>query len=182
MGSVPTDDGGSMFREPTFLAPQEQPDPPRERAERGSAAIAPGSGEPVLVEDDLDDELDDELDDDLDDDLDDAEHDDDDDDDDDDELEDRPDGARSAASSNLVEGGHARAVLEHVVRSLVDDPTAVVIDVEPGRSGLRMSVRVAPEDMGRVIGRRGRIAQAVRTLVRAAAVRDGTDASVDILD
>ena len=51
-----------------------------------------------------------------------------------------------------------------------------------GRSGLRFTVRVAQGDMGRLIGRRGRTAQALRTLVRAAAASEGTDATVDIVD
>jgi predicted RNA-binding protein YlqC (UPF0109 family) len=83
---------------------------------------------------------------------------------------------------NRAPGGVARAVLEHVARSIVDDPDAVEIDVSEGRSGMRLSLRVSPSDMGRVIGRRGRVAQAIRTLVRAAAAREGIDAVVDIVD
>lgn len=83
---------------------------------------------------------------------------------------------------NRAPGGVARAVLEHVARSIVDDPDAVEIDVSEGRSGVRFSLRVSPADMGRVIGRRGRVAQALRVLVRAAAAREGTDAVVDIVD
>jgi predicted RNA-binding protein YlqC (UPF0109 family) len=83
---------------------------------------------------------------------------------------------------NRAPGGVARAVLEHVARSIVDEPDAVEIDVSEGRSGVRLALHVAPSDMGRVIGRRGRVAQAIRTLVRAAAAREGTDAVVDIVD
>ncbi len=83
---------------------------------------------------------------------------------------------------NRLHGGSARAVLDHIARSLVDDPDAVLIDVNEGRNGLRLSLRVAPSDMGRVIGKRGRTAQAIRTVVRAAASHDGTDALVDIVD
>ena len=50
------------------------------------------------------------------------------------------------------------------------------------RGGVRLSLHVAQGDMGRIIGRRGRTAQALRTLVRAAAARDGQEASVDIVD
>jgi len=84
--------------------------------------------------------------------------------------------------ANRVEGGAARAVLEHIAKSIVDDPDAVHVDVEPARAGVKLSLHVAPGDMGRIIGKRGRVAQAVRALVRAAAVRDGSDASVDIVD
>lgn len=83
---------------------------------------------------------------------------------------------------NRVLGGTARAVLEHVARSIVEDPDAVFIDSVPARNGLRFELHVAPADMGRIIGKRGRVAQALRALVRAAAARDGTDASVDIVD
>ena len=83
---------------------------------------------------------------------------------------------------NRAPGGAARAVLEHAARSIVDEPDAVEIDVSEGRSGVLFSLRVSPSDMGRVIGRRGRVAQALRVLVRAAAAREGTDAVVDIVD
>jgi hypothetical protein len=85
-------------------------------------------------------------------------------------------------AANRVEGGTARAVLEHVARSIVDDPEGVAVDVGETRNGIRLSLRVAQGDMGRIIGRRGRTAQALRTLVRAAAARDGQEASVDIVD
>jgi predicted RNA-binding protein YlqC (UPF0109 family) len=83
---------------------------------------------------------------------------------------------------NRVSGGMAASVLEHLARSIVDDPDSVVIDVSEGRSGIRISLHVAASDMGRVIGKRGRVAQAIRTLVRAAAAREGTEAVVDIVD
>ena len=79
----------------------------------------------------------------------------------------------------------ASAVLEHVVRSLVDDPDAVRIESLPGggrRRNLLLEVRTGPGDMGRVIGRRGKTAQAIRSVVRAAATRDGVDVDVDFVD
>ena len=85
-------------------------------------------------------------------------------------------------AENRLAGGAARAVLQHVARTLVEDPDSLVVEMTEGRSGLRFSVRVAQGDMGRLIGRRGRTAQALRTLVRAAAASEGTDASVDIVD
>ena len=63
----------------------------------------------------------------------------------------------------------ATAVLDHVVRALVDDPDSVSIEHVEGRRGITLEVRVAPGDMGRVIGKRGRTAQSIRTVVRAAA-------------
>ena len=85
-------------------------------------------------------------------------------------------------AGNRVAGGTARSVLEHVARSIVDDPEGVAVEVGETRSGIRLSLRVAQGDMGRIIGRRGRTAQALRTLVRAAAARDGQEASGDIVD
>jgi hypothetical protein len=77
----------------------------------------------------------------------------------------------------------AQAVLRHIVASLVQDPDAIRIDVLEGSAGKpRLEVRVGPNDMGRVIGKRGRVAMAVRTVVRAAAVRDGTDVEVEFED
>ena len=81
-----------------------------------------------------------------------------------------------------VEVPTAYAVLEHLVGSLVEDRDAVRIDVVEGRSLPRLSVHVGPSDMGRVIGKRGRVAQAIRTVVRAAAARDGTDVEVEFED
>jgi hypothetical protein len=76
----------------------------------------------------------------------------------------------------------ARAVLEHLVGALVEDRDAVRIELSEGRSLPRLTVRVGPSDMGRVIGRRGRVAQAIRTVVRAAAARDGSDVEVEFED
>ena len=81
-----------------------------------------------------------------------------------------------------MHGAAARAVLEHVTRALVDDPDSVVVEVSEGRCGLRFSVHVAQETWAGSSARKGRTAQAIRTLVRAAAASDGTEASVDIVD
>ena len=83
---------------------------------------------------------------------------------------------------NRVTGGKARAVLEHAARSIADEPDAVLVEPVPSRNGVRLELHVAQADMGRIIGKRGRVAQALRALVRAAAARDGTEASVDIVD
>ena len=83
---------------------------------------------------------------------------------------------------NRLVGGVSRTVLEYVAKAIVDDADSVVVDVEEGRSGVTLRLNVAPDDMGRVIGRRGRTAQAIRTVVRAAAAREGLDAHVDITD
>ena len=86
-------------------------------------------------------------------------------------------------SDRDVPAATAIDVCEHLVRSLVDDPDAVSIEPEERRrGGYTLRVNVAQDDMGRVIGRRGRTAQAVRTVVAAAAVRDGVEVDVDFVD
>jgi predicted RNA-binding protein YlqC (UPF0109 family) len=81
-----------------------------------------------------------------------------------------------------VDGGTSLSVLTYLAKSLSNEPESVVIETEERRNGLRLNLHVAPEDMGRVIGRRGRTAQAIRTLVNVAGVKDGVQASVDIVD
>ncbi len=81
-----------------------------------------------------------------------------------------------------ADGGTPLSVLTYLARSLSNEPDSVVIDTEERRNGVRLSLHVAPEDMGRVIGRRGRTAQAIRTLVNVAGAKDGVQASVDIVD
>jgi predicted RNA-binding protein YlqC (UPF0109 family) len=76
----------------------------------------------------------------------------------------------------------AVAVLTHVVRSIVDDPDAVSVEASEARGRLRLEVKVGPGDLGRVIGRRGRTAQSIRTVVRAAATRDEAEVDVDFVD
>jgi predicted RNA-binding protein YlqC (UPF0109 family) len=78
--------------------------------------------------------------------------------------------------------GISRDVLDYVARAIVDEPDAVEIEVEERRSGVELRLHVAPDDMGKIIGRRGRVAQAIRTVVRAAGAKEGVDASVDIVD
>ena len=93
--------------------------------------------------------------------------------DDDDDVED---------NFNRVVGAVPKAVLEYVARSIVDEPESVTVDADERRNGIMLSLHVAPDDMGKVIGRRGRVAQAIRTVVRAAGAKEGVEASVDIVD
>jgi uncharacterized protein len=76
----------------------------------------------------------------------------------------------------------ATAVVTHIVKSIVDDPTLVVVEAAEAKGRVRLDVKVGPGDLGRVIGRRGRTAQSIRTVVRAAAVRDGVEVDVDFVD
>jgi hypothetical protein len=90
--------------------------------------------------------------------------------------------ARVSGAGNRADGGMPGAVLGYLARSLASDESAVVVDVEDRRGAVRLRLHVAQEDMGRVIGRRGRTAQAIRTLVGVAGARDGVQTSVDIVD
>ncbi len=76
----------------------------------------------------------------------------------------------------------AHSVLDYLARQLVDAPDSVTIAVDDARGGVKLSLHVASEDMGKVIGRRGRVAQSIRTVVRAAGASDGVDVLVDIVD
>ena len=76
----------------------------------------------------------------------------------------------------------ARSVLTYLVSQLVEHPESVEVELdERGRRPV-LNVRVAEGDMGRVIGKRGRVAQSIRTVVRAAAARDGGDVEDEFLD
>ena len=76
----------------------------------------------------------------------------------------------------------ATAALEFIAKSLAEDPEAVSIEVNERQGKVVLSLSVGANDMGRIIGRRGRTAQAIRALVGAAGARDGVTTSVDIVD
>jgi predicted RNA-binding protein YlqC (UPF0109 family) len=73
-------------------------------------------------------------------------------------------------------------VLSFLVKSVVDDPAAVAVEVDEGGRRTALNVTVGDGDMGRVIGKRGRVAQSIRTVTRAAAARDGVDVDIEFLD
>jgi len=75
-----------------------------------------------------------------------------------------------------------KELVEYIARSLVNDPDAVVVTEETDEeNGLLLKLQVADEDKGRVIGKQGRIAQAIRTLIRVKAAKAGTKASLEII-
>lgn len=76
----------------------------------------------------------------------------------------------------------AVAVLEHIVKSIVDQPDQVTVDEVTNEGKHRLDVRVGDGDLGRVIGRRGRTAASIRTVTRAAASKDGVDLDIEFLD
>lgn len=85
-------------------------------------------------------------------------------------------------TGNRVEAALPKAVLEYLASSIVDEPDSVVVEVDERRNGVELSLHVAPDDMGKIIGRRGRVAQAIRTVVRAAGAKEGIEAQVEIVD
>jgi len=74
-----------------------------------------------------------------------------------------------------------KALVEWVTRSLVDHPEAVDVRAVDGPHATVLELRVAPDDLGKVIGRGGRVIKAIRTLTRAAATRSGKRVTVEIV-
>jgi predicted RNA-binding protein YlqC (UPF0109 family) len=73
-------------------------------------------------------------------------------------------------------------LVEYIAKSLVDDPQSVSVQVVEGEKSTILELRLAPEDMGKVIGKHGRIAKAIRTVLQAATVRSGKRTVLEILD
>lgn len=73
-------------------------------------------------------------------------------------------------------------LVEVIVKALVDHPEEVVINEKEEKGVEVLEVRVAESDMGKVIGKQGRIAKAIRSVVKAAAVKENKKVSVDIMD
>jgi len=73
-------------------------------------------------------------------------------------------------------------LIEYIAKSLVDDPTQVEVSQYRRGSQSLLSLRVAKEDMGRIIGKGGRVAGAIRTLLRVAAAQEGKRANLDIVE
>ncbi|MCL2706990.1 MAG: KH domain-containing protein [Dehalococcoidia bacterium] len=75
-----------------------------------------------------------------------------------------------------------KELVEYIAKSLVNDPDAVVITEEIDiENGTVLKLKVADEDKGRIIGKQGRIAQAIRTIIRVKAAKAGTKASLEII-
>ncbi|MCY3577082.1 MAG: KH domain-containing protein [bacterium] len=83
---------------------------------------------------------------------------------------------------NTIEVPTARHVLEYLVKSVVENPDDVEVEVVERQGSVSLEVTVAEGDMGRVIGRRGRVANSIRTIVRAAASKDGSSIDVEFVD
>ena len=75
-----------------------------------------------------------------------------------------------------------KELIEFLARSIVDNPDAVQVEEEQDGDRVVLHLYVADEDMGKVIGKEGRIANAMRTMLKVAAVREGTYANLEIGD
>ncbi len=74
-----------------------------------------------------------------------------------------------------------KELIEYIVKSIVTEPDKVSITEESSDEGLLLKLEVAPEDKGRVIGRQGRVAEAMRTLLRVKAAKNDTRARLEIV-
>lgn len=75
-----------------------------------------------------------------------------------------------------------KELVEVIARSLVDNPKEVSVNELQGEQSIILELKVAPEDMGKIIGKQGRIAKAIRTVVKAAAIKDDKKVVVEIID
>jgi predicted RNA-binding protein YlqC (UPF0109 family) len=76
----------------------------------------------------------------------------------------------------------SRELLEYLVRQLVDEPNAVRVDTSEREGAVVLELHVAPADVGKVIGRQGRIARALRTVVRAGSTRERERVLLEIVE
>lgn len=74
-----------------------------------------------------------------------------------------------------------KELVEIIAKSLVDNPDAVQVSEVAGEQSIILELKVAPEDMGKVIGKQGRIAKAIRTVVKAAAIKENKRVVVEII-
>ena len=82
----------------------------------------------------------------------------------------------------MAEGGTVKELIEYIALSLVDDPSQVIVSQVRNGGRENLELHVAKEDMGRVIGKSGRVANAMRILLRVAAAREGKQASLDVAE
>lgn len=97
---------------------------------------------------------------------------------DDDDLDDD----EVAAEGNRIAGGRAKAVVEHVARHLVDDPDGIFVDANERGDGVTLLVHASPGDLGRIIGKRGRVIQALRQVGRAAGSTENVRITIDVAE
>ena len=113
---------------------------------------------------------------------DDNDFDDDDDDFDDDDERDSEDRDEIGAEGNRVSGARANTVIELVARQLVDDPDGVFVDATERSNNVAILIHTSPGDLGRIIGKRGRVIQALRQVGRAAGATEGVRVTVEVAE
>ncbi len=77
---------------------------------------------------------------------------------------------------------NTKELVEYIAQSLVENPSEVQVKMTENANSINLELQVAPSDMGRVIGKGGRVVNALRTLVRVAAIRHGKRATLEIVD
>ncbi len=83
----------------------------------------------------------------------------------------------------MASGSIVKNVVEYIVNQIVEDTKAVKVDIaDSDDENVTIEVRTSPDDMGRVIGKRGRVARAIRTVAQAAADEEGLQSSVEFID
>ena len=83
----------------------------------------------------------------------------------------------------MAAGTIVKNVVEYIVNQIVEDTKSVKVDVaDSDDENVTIEVRTSPDDMGRVIGKRGRVARAIRTVAQAAADEEGLQSSVEFID
>jgi predicted RNA-binding protein YlqC (UPF0109 family) len=103
-------------------------------------------------------------------------------DEDDDEIDDDDFDDEVGAEGNRVVGARARAAVDHIARHLVDDPDGVFVDATERRETVALLIHASPGDLGRIIGKRGRVIQAMRQLARASGSTEGLRVTVDVAE
>ncbi len=106
---------------------------------------------------------------------------------DDDDFEDEiaPEGNRldeAGAEGNRVEGARAQKVIELVARQLVDDPDGVFVDSSERSGNVAILIHTSPGDLGRIIGKRGRVIQALRQVGRVAGATEDVRVTVEVAE
>jgi predicted RNA-binding protein YlqC (UPF0109 family) len=104
--------------------------------------------------------------------------------DDDDDFEDDDDFVEDeiAGEGNRVKGARAQTVIELVARQLVDDPDGVFIDATERSDNVAILIHTSPGDLGRIIGKRGRVIQALRQVGRAAGATENVRVTVEVAE
>ena len=80
------------------------------------------------------------------------------------------------------QGGDMRALIEHIAKALVDEPEQVAVRSIDGEQGTVVELRVSPNDLGRIIGKQGRTARSIRTILSAAGMKLRKRYTLEILE